>query len=40
MMKRTAPRWWYENKKKKIFSNAKKEMIEQDSELAEPVKQV
>ena len=26
MMKKTAPRWWYENKKKKVFANADKEM--------------
>lgn len=26
LMKKTAPKWWYENKKKKIFENAKKEM--------------
>lgn len=26
LMKKTAPVWWYENKKKKIFSNAEKEM--------------
>ena len=26
LMKRTAPVWWYENKKKKIFFNAEKEM--------------
>lgn len=24
LMKRTAPKWWYENKKKKIFENARK----------------
>lgn len=24
LMKRTAPRWWYENKKRKIFENAEK----------------
>lgn len=24
MMKKTAPKWWYENKKKKVFSNAQK----------------
>ena len=27
MMKRTAPKWWYENKKKKIFENAEKELL-------------
>jgi hypothetical protein len=27
MMKKTAPRWWFENKKKRIFENAQKEMI-------------
>ena len=26
IMKRTAPVWWYESKKKKIFANAKKEL--------------
>jgi hypothetical protein len=26
MMKKTAPKWWYENKKKKIFANADKEL--------------
>ena len=26
MMKKTAPRWWYENKKRKIFANAAREM--------------
>ena len=26
LMKKTAPKWWYENKKKQIFDNAKKEM--------------
>ena len=26
IMKKTAPVWWYENKKKKIFSNAQKEL--------------
>ena len=26
LMKRTAPKWWYESKKKKIFSNAAREL--------------
>lgn len=26
LMKRTVPKWWYENKKKKIFENARKEI--------------
>ncbi len=26
MMKKTAPKWWYENKKKKIFAKAEKEL--------------
>ena len=26
VMKRTAPKWWYENKKRKIFENAEREM--------------
>ena len=26
VMKKTAPRWWYENKKKKIFENADREL--------------
>ena len=26
VMKKTAPRWWFENKKKKIFQNAEREM--------------
>jgi hypothetical protein len=26
MMKKTAPKWWYENKKKKLFANAEKEL--------------
>jgi hypothetical protein len=26
MMKKTAPKWWYENKKKKIFENAQREL--------------
>jgi hypothetical protein len=26
IMKKTAPEWWYENKKRKIFENAEKEM--------------
>ena len=26
VMKRTMPRWWYENKKKKIFTNAEREL--------------
>jgi hypothetical protein len=26
LMKKTAPKWWYENKKKRIFEKAKKEM--------------
>ena len=26
LMKKTAPKWWYENKKKQIFENAKREM--------------
>ncbi|MFN2457757.1 MAG: cupin-like domain-containing protein [Chitinophagaceae bacterium] len=26
VMKKTAPKWWYETKKKKIFENAKREM--------------
>ncbi len=26
LMKKTAPVWWYENKKRKIFSNAQKEL--------------
>ncbi len=27
LMKRTAPKWWYENKKKKIFENAEKALL-------------
>ncbi len=27
MMKKTAPKWWHDTKQKKIFENAKKEMI-------------
>jgi len=27
VMKKTAPHWWYESKKKKIFDNAKKELL-------------
>ncbi|MBD0333763.1 MAG: cupin-like domain-containing protein, partial [Chitinophagaceae bacterium] len=26
LMKKTAPKWWYENKKKKIFENAEREL--------------
>ena len=26
VMKRTMPRWWYENKRKKIFTNAEREL--------------
>jgi hypothetical protein len=26
MMKKTAPKWWYESKKKKVFENAKKQL--------------
>jgi hypothetical protein len=26
MMKKTAPKWWYENKKKKLLANAEKEL--------------
>ena len=26
MMKRTAPKWWFENKKKKILANANREL--------------
>jgi hypothetical protein len=26
MMKKTAPKWWYESKKKKIFENANRTM--------------
>ncbi len=26
VMKKTAPEWWYESKKRKIFENAKKEL--------------
>jgi hypothetical protein len=26
VMKKTAPKWWYENKKKRIFANAEREM--------------
>jgi len=26
LMKKTAPKWWYENKRKKIFENAEKEL--------------
>lgn len=26
LMKKTAPKWWYENKKRKIFANAKREL--------------
>jgi hypothetical protein len=26
VMKKTAPIWWYNNKKKKIFENAKNEL--------------
>jgi len=25
-MKRTMPKWWFENKKKKIFANARREL--------------
>jgi hypothetical protein len=32
MMKRTAPLWWYERKKKKLFENAEKEMEKAYSE--------
>jgi hypothetical protein len=28
LMKKTAPKWWYESKKKKIFENAKRELRE------------
>jgi hypothetical protein len=28
VMKKTVPKWWYETKQKRIFENAKKEMIE------------
>jgi hypothetical protein len=28
MMKKTAPKWWYENKKKRIFENASKKLSE------------
>ncbi|MFL5741878.1 MAG: cupin-like domain-containing protein [Flavisolibacter sp.] len=31
MMKKTAPKWWYENKQRIIFENAQKEMREADS---------
>lgn len=27
LMKKTAPKWWYESKKKKIFENAEKELL-------------
>lgn len=27
LMKRTAPKWWYENKKRKIFENAEKALL-------------
>jgi hypothetical protein len=27
VMKKTAPKWWYENKKKKVFENARRELI-------------
>jgi hypothetical protein len=27
LMKKTAPKWWFENKKKKVFANAEKEML-------------
>lgn len=27
LMKKTAPMWWYENKKKKVFENAKRQMM-------------
>lgn len=27
VMKKTAPKWWYDSKKKKIFENAKKELL-------------
>ncbi len=27
LMKKTAPRWWYDNKKKKVFQNAHKELL-------------
>jgi hypothetical protein len=27
VMKRTAPKWWYENKKKRIFENADRELV-------------
>jgi len=26
VMKKTAPKWWYENKKKKVFANAQREL--------------
>ena len=35
MMKKTAPRWWYESKKRKIFANADRELRMQDAKLAE-----
>jgi len=25
-MKKTVPKWWYENKKRKIFENAEREL--------------
>ena len=28
VMKKTAPKWWYENKRKKIFENAKRELAD------------
>lgn len=31
MMKKTAPKWWYENKKKKIFEHAERELQSADS---------
>jgi hypothetical protein len=28
VMKRTVPKWWYENKVKRIYANARKELLQ------------
>jgi len=28
VMKKTAPKWWYENKKRTVFENAKKQLVQ------------
>jgi hypothetical protein len=36
LMKKTAPKWWYENKKKQVYANANKELTDQLEKFGRP----